>query len=196
MPPANSAMLELGTPMPDFSLPDFGVDGENGSRMVSSGDLPTGSPVLVMFICNHCPFVIHIQEQLAALGRDYADRVSIVAINANNPETHPDDAPAKMTEKAAEAGYPFPYLFDETQETAQAFSARCTPDFFLFGADRRLAYRGQLDGSRPSNDTPVTGGDLRAALDGVLEGAGAPTTQHPSLGCGIKWKPGNAPPTA
>tara|TARA_Y100001933_G_scaffold249756_1_gene285152 strand:- start:386 stop:949 length:564 start_codon:yes stop_codon:yes gene_type:complete len=186
-------MLELGTPMPAFDLPDFGPEGNNGARTVSSEDLPADRPVLVAFICNHCPFVIHIQDQLAALARDYQDRVPMIAINANNPETHPDDAPAKMTEKAREAGYPFPYLFDESQAVAHAFHARCTPDFFLFDADRKLAYRGQLDESRPSNPTPVTGSDLRTALDAVLAGSPVPEPHQPSIGCGIKWKPGNEP---
>jgi thiol-disulfide isomerase/thioredoxin len=193
MPPANSAMLELGTPMPAFDLPDFGVDGNGGARSVSSPSLPADRPVLVAFICNHCPFVIHIQDELAALGRDYADRVTMLAVNANDTATHPDDAPAKMTEKAREAGYAFPYLFDESQGVAGAFSARCTPDFFLFDADRALAYRGQLDSSRPSNPIPVTGEDLRAAIDAVLAGGSPPGPQRPSLGCGIKWKPGNEP---
>ncbi len=193
MPPANSAMLELGTAMPEFSLPDFGNAGADGSRTISSADLAAGRPVLVMFICNHCPFVIHIQEQLAALGDDYQGRVSIIAINANNPETHPADAPAKMTEKAAEAGWSFPYLFDESQAVARSFDARCTPDFFLFNGEHTLAYRGQLDDSRPSNAEPVNGASLRAALDAVIAGDPAPEQQQPSIGCGIKWKPGNEP---
>lgn len=193
MPPANSAMLELGTAMPAFSLPDFGNAGANGARTVSSEDLASGRPVLVMFICNHCPFVVHIQDQLRSLGEDYEGRVSIVAINANNAETHPADAPPKMTEKAAEARWVFPYLYDESQAVAQAFDARCTPDFFLFDGDQKLAYRGQLDASRPSNAEPVDGASLRAALDAVLAGEPAPEPQTPSLGCGIKWKPGNEP---
>ena len=193
MPPANSAMLNLGTEMPAFELPDFGTDGQNGSRTVSSGELPAGRPTLVMFICNHCPFVVHIQDQLAAIGRDYADRVSVIAINANNAETHPADAPDKMTEKSAEAGYGFPYLFDESQAVARSFDARCTPDFFLFSADRKLVYRGELDASRPSNPEPVNGSSLRAALDASLAGQPSPEPQLPSLGCGIKWKPGNEP---
>lgn len=193
MPPANSAMLPLGTAMPDFDLPDFGADGNNGANRVNSSALPGDRPVLVMFICNHCPFVIHIQNQLAALGRDYAGKITLLAINANDPASHPADAPAKMTEKAREAGYPFPYLFDETQSVAQAFAARCTPDFFLFDAKHQLAYRGQLDGSRPSNPTPVTGTDLRAAVDALLAGQPVPEPQTPSLGCGIKWRAGNEP---
>lgn len=192
MPPANSTMLELGTIAPDFSLPDFGVDGEHGERTVALADLPADRPLLVMFICNHCPFVVHIQKELAKLGHDYP-HVSVIAINSNNPETHPDDAPEKMTETARDAGYTFPYLFDETQAVARAFTAACTPDFFLFNAARELAYRGQLDDSRPSNGVPVTGDDLRAALDAVLAGNPVASTQKPSIGCGIKWKPGNEP---
>lgn len=193
MPPASSHMLELGTLAPDFALPDFGVEGEGGARTVSTHDLPVDRPLLVMFICNHCPFVIHVQDELARLARDYADRVTIVAINSNNPETHPDDAPEKMTEKARQAGYTFAYLFDETQETAKAYKAACTPDFYLFDANRRLVYCGQLDDSRPKSDTPVTGADLRAAIDAALAGDPAPSDQKPSIGCGIKWKPGNEP---
>ena len=190
MPPANSAMLELGTEMPTFDLPDFG---SNSAPSVSSDKLPAQTPVLVMFICNHCPFVVHLENQLAALGTDYAGRLSIIAINSNDSQTHPADAPAKMTEKATQAGYTFPYLFDESQETAHAFRARCTPDFFLFDASRHLVYRGQLDPSRPSNAEPVDGRDLRDAIDALLAGNPIPEPQLPSLGCGIKWKPGNEP---
>jgi len=193
MPPANSAMLKLGTSMPVFDLPDFGTDGQNGAQRVASDALPAGRPVLVMFICNHCPFVIHLESQLAALGTDYADSLDVIAINSNDPQTHPADAPGKMTEKANQAGYTFPYLFDESQETAHAFCARCTPDFFLFDAGRRLVYRGQLDAGRPSNAEPVDGHDLRAAIDATLDGSSIPEPQRPSLGCSIKWKPGNEP---
>ena len=193
MPPANSIMLELGTAAPDFALPDFGIRGDNGRRTVSLADLPADKPLLVMFICNHCPFVVHVQDELARLGRDYGPKVSIIAINANDIETHPADAPPKMTEKAETAGYPFHYLYDESQAVARAYSAACTPDFFLFDANRTLAYRGQLDDSRPTSDIPVTGIDLRAALDAVLAGRPVPGEQRPSMGCSIKWKPGNAP---
>jgi len=147
-----------------------------------------------MFICNHCPFVIHVREELAHLGRDYLSKaVSIVAINSNDVTTHPGDRPEKMKEEAAACGYEFPYVFDESQDVAKAFRAACTPDFFLFDSDRKLVYRGQLDDSRPSNDLPVTGKDLRAALDAVLNGNPVPEPQKPSIGCNIKWSPGNAP---
>ncbi|USN97887.1 MAG: thioredoxin family protein [Phycisphaeraceae bacterium] len=192
MPPASSTMLELGTTAPAFSLPDFGIDGNNGARTISLDDLPADQPLLVMFICNHCPFVVHVRDELAKLGRDYAG-VSIVAINSNNVETHPDDAPDKMAATARQAGFTFPYLFDESQEVAKAYTAACTPDYFLFGSDRKLAYRGQLDDSRPGNGMPVTGADLRAAIGAVLSGKAVEGEQRPSMGCSIKWKPGNAP---
>jgi len=193
MPPASSTMLPLGTPAPAFSLPDFGTDGHGGASHVSLDSLPSDRPLLVMFICNHCPFVVHVADQLAALGRDYAGRLSVVAINSNNTDTHPADAPDKMTVFARESGFTFPYLFDESQAVARAYSAACTPDFFLFDKDHTLAYRGQLDDSRPSNGKPATGADLRAAIDALLAGKPAPADQHPSMGCGIKWKPGNEP---
>jgi peroxiredoxin len=183
-----SRMLALGTPAPAFSLPD------TGGRLVSLGDFARHPALLVMFICNHCPFVKHVRHELARLGRDYGDRgAAIVAINSNDADAYPDDAPDRMRVEAAAAGYTFPYLFDATQEVARAYHAACTPDFFLFGADRRLVYRGQLDASRPGNDVPVTGSDLRAALDATLASRQVPSEQRPSLGCNIKWKPGNAP---
>jgi peroxiredoxin len=183
-----STMLELGTPAPAFSLPD--TDG----TMVSIDDFAAAPALLVMFICNHCPFVKHVRAELARLGRDYGARgVAIVAINANDAEQYPDDAPPAMRRERAEAGYTFPYLFDETQQVAAAYRAACTPDFYLFDGDRRLVYRGQLDDSRPGSDVPVTGSDLRAALDKVLDGRPVPAEQKPSLGCNIKWKPGGEP---
>ena len=182
-----STMIPLGTPAPGFDLPDV-VSGVNKTL----GDFD-GTPLLVMFICNHCPFVVHVREQLAAIGRDYGERVGVVAINSNDVENYPDDAPDKMKSEAETHGYNFPYLFDETQNVATAYSAACTPDFFLFGADHKLAYRGQLDDSRPGNDEPVTGTDLRAAIDAVLAGDEPIKEQRPSVGCGIKWKPGNEP---
>lgn len=182
-----SNMLELGTHIPAFSLPD--TDG----RLVSDKDF-AGKPLLVLFICNHCPFVIHVRQQLAAIGREYgAKGVGIVAINSNDVENYPDDSPEKMASERANAGYVFPYLFDATQSVAKAFKAACTPDIYLFDKNHNLAYRGQLDDSRPSNQIPVTGKDLRAALDALLTGVRVPSEQKPSLGCNIKWKAGNEP---
>ena len=178
-----SNMLPLGTTAPPFSLPD--TDG----RRVSLADARGAKAYLVMFICNHCPFVKHVRPELARLGRDYAGKgVGFFAISSNDAEAFPDDSPAKMTIEKEAAGYVFPYLYDETQETARAYHAACTPDFFLFDAERRLAYRGQLDDSRPGNAIPVTGRDLRAAIDAILAGKPVPSDQKPSLGCNIKWK--------
>jgi len=183
-----STMLPLGTEAPDFSLPD--TDG----KMVSLADFRDAKALLVIFMCNHCPFVKHIRSELAQLGRDYQARgVAIVGINSNDAEAYPDDSPEKMAEEKRAAGYTFPYLYDETQEVAKAYRAACTPDFFLFDGNRKLVYRGQLDDSRPSNGIPVTGKDLRAALDAVLAGKSVPEPQKPSIGCNIKWKPNNAP---
>jgi peroxiredoxin len=185
-----STMLPLGTVAPDFRLPDT-----NG-KMVSLSDSPNARAYLVMFICNHCPYVKHIREELARLGKDYQARgVAVFGISSNDIDNYPQDGPEKMREEAAAAGYTFPYLFDATQEVAQAYQAACTPDFFLFDAKRKLVYRGQLDESRPrvAVPVPVTGRDLRAALDAVLSGAPVATKQIPSMGCNIKWKPGNLP---
>lgn len=183
-----SVMLELGTPAPDFSLED--TDG----GIVSLSDFEAAPALLVMFLCNHCPFVKHVRGELARIGAEYGERgVAIVAISSNDVEAYPDDAPDRMREEKADAGYTFPYLFDETQQVAAAYRAACTPDFFLFDAERRLAYRGQLDDSRPGSDVPVTGSDLRRALDAVLAGEPVPERQKPSLGCNTKWKPGNEP---
>ena len=182
-----SYMLELGTKLPSFRLPD------TSGHVVSDGDFK-GRPLLVLFICNHCPFVIHVRKQLSALGTDYLPKgLGIVAINSNDTVTHPDDSPEKMKIEKAQAGYVFPYLFDESQAVAKAFKAACTPDIFFFDSEHRLAYRGQLDDSRPSNQIPVTGKDLRAAIDAVLAGHRVPSEQKPSLGCNIKWKTGNEP---
>jgi len=183
-----STMLPLGTGAPDFSLPN--VDG----RTVTLADAAGPRGTLVMFICNHCPFVKHVADQLAALGRDCLPRgIGIVAISSNDVSSHPADSPEQMVHEAEERGYVFPYLYDETQEVAHAYHAACTPDFFLFDGDRKLAYRGQLDASRPGNEIPVTGADLRAAIDALLLGHPVPAEQRPSLGCNIKWKPGNEP---
>ncbi len=184
-----STMLPLGTPAPAFSL----TDAVSGKR-VSLDDFKSSPALLVMFICNHCPFVKHVRTELASLGRDYAARgVGIVAIGSNDAEKYPDDGPAKMKSEAAAVGYSFPYVYDETQEVAKAYKAACTPDFFLFDKPRKLVYRGQLDDSRPNNGKPVTGADLRAALDAVLAGKPAAAQQWPSIGCNIKWKAGNEP---
>jgi thiol-disulfide isomerase/thioredoxin len=184
-----STMTELGAAAPPFELPDV-MDGKTVTIDTFSGD----KALLVMFICNHCPFVKHVHQELARIGRDYAVKpLGIVAINANDIGTHPDDAPDKMKETAAEWGLSFPYCFDESQQTAKAYGAACTPDFFLFDAERRLVYRGQLDDSRPENEKPITGSDLRAAIDAVVSGRPAPEVQKPSIGCNIKWRPGNEP---
>jgi peroxiredoxin len=184
-----STMLALGTKAPDFELPDV-VTG----RTVSIRDFDGKRALLVMFICRHCPYVRHVREELARLGRDFADSdLAMVAISANDPIEYPEDAPESLAEDAREAGYAFPYLFDETQEVAKAYTAACTPDFFLFDADRALAYRGQLDDSRPSNGLPVTGEDLRAAIDAVLTNGSVDQDQRASIGCSIKWRAGNEP---
>ncbi|HSW46434.1 MAG TPA: thioredoxin family protein [Phycisphaerae bacterium] len=183
-----STMLPLGTKAPDFSLPD------TGGRAVSLGDFKDAPALLVMFICNHCPYVKHVRAELARLGREYqAKGVAIVGINSNDADAYPDDSPEAMRREVADAGYVFPYLYDETQEAAKAYSAACTPDFFLFDRRQRLVYRGQLDDSRPKSGKPVTGKDLRAALDAVLADKPVPEPQIPSAGCNIKWKPGNEP---
>lgn len=157
-------------------------------------DLSAAPALLVIFLCNHCPYVKHLQRDLAALVREYqARQVAVVGINANDVRNYPDDSPARMAEDANRFGYSFPYLFDETQETAKAYRAACTPDFFLFDRNRKLVYRGQFDDSRPGNNLPVTGRDLRVALDAVLNGWPVPDEQTPSIGCNIKWKPGNEP---
>ncbi len=183
-----STMMPLGTPAPDFALPD------TTGNVVSLSDFDDANALLVMFICNHCPFVKHVRDQLADLGAEYQEKgVGVVAIMSNDVITHPDDSPEKMEEEVRQAGYTFPYLYDETQEVAKAYHAACTPDFFVFDKDKKLAYRGQLDDARPGNDAPVTGADLRAALDAVLADAPVPEQQKPSIGCNIKWKAGAEP---
>lgn len=186
---ATSTMLPLGTAAPDFALQDS-VSGE----IVSRDDFTDATALLVMFICNHCPYVQHVADQLASLGEDYeGSDVALVAISANDPAAYPDDAPEKLAEEATARGYRFPYLFDVTQEVAKAYTAACTPDFFLFGPDRRLVYRGRLDASRPGSDVPVTGDELRAAIEAVRNGEPVADEQNPSMGCNIKWRPGNEP---
>ncbi len=183
-----STMTELGTEAPDFRLPD------TAGNEVSLKDFKDAPALLVMFICNHCPFVKHIRSELARFAREYRQRgVAIVGINANNPETHPQDSPERMVEEVRQVGYVFSYLFDDTQETAKAYGAACTPDFFLFDRDRKLTYRGQFDDSRPGNPRPVTGEDLRRAANAVLAGEPVREDQKPSIGCNIKWKAGNEP---
>ena len=183
-----STMLDLGTPVPPFRLPN--VDG----RMVADSDFPNARGLLVVFLCNHCPFVKHIRREFASFAKAYQARgLAVVAINSNDAEAFPEDSPAAMKQEAIGAGYTFPYLYDETQQIAQAFHAACTPDFYLFDANRRLVYRGEFDDSRPGNNIPVTGTALGAAADAVLTGRVVPAAQRPSVGCNIKWRPGNAP---
>lgn len=182
-----STMLPIGTAAPDFSLPS--VDGSVVSR-----DQLAGKPLLVIFMCNHCPFVIHLREALAAFGDEYqAKGLAVVGISSNDVSGYPQDGPEEMKQEAADAGYQFPYLYDETQSVAQAYRAACTPDFFLFDADHKLVYRGQFDSSRPGNDVAVTGEDLRGACDAVLNGEEVAAEQTPSIGCNIKWASGNEP---
>jgi peroxiredoxin len=179
-----SAMLALGTIAPAFTLPDTVSGGE-----LSLDDLKSDIATVVMFICNHCPFVIHVREELARLASEYQARgVAFIAINANDAENYPHDSPERMKEEAARNGYTFPYLYDKSQDVARAYQAACTPDFYIFDRDLRLAYRGQLDDSRPSNGIPVTGRDIRAALDAMLAGSDISPDQKPSIGCNIKWK--------
>jgi peroxiredoxin len=181
--------LPLGAKAPDFRLPD------PSGKMWTPADFEVAPALLVAFICNHCPFVRHVREGFARLAREYRGRgVAVVGINSNDFEAYPDDSPAAMAKEIEAVGYDFPYLVDESQQVAKDYRAACTPDFFVFDGERQLAYRGQMDGSRPGNDVPVTGEDLRAALDAVLEGGPVPDEQRPSLGCNIKWKPGNEPP--
>lgn len=183
-----STMLPLGTKAPAFSLPD--TDG----RQVSLEQFKGAPALLVMFICNHCPFVKHLRTALAQLGKDYqAKNLAIVAISSNDAKAYPADSPEKMVEEKQSAGYNFPYLFDADQSAAKAYRAACTPDFFLFDKNQTLVYRGQFDDSRPSNGLPVTGKDLRAAIDAVLAGQQVPAEQRPSIGCNIKWIPGSEP---
>jgi peroxiredoxin len=181
-------MQPLGTAAPDFNLPN--IDGKH----VALGDFKAAPALVVMFICNHCPYVKHLRAALADFGKEcVAKGVAVVAIGANDAVGYPEDSPVKMRLEAQTAGYPFPYLYDETQKVAKAYRAACTPDFFLFDRGRRLVYRGQFDASRPGNGIPVTGKDLRAAVDAVLKGTPPSINQVPSMGCNIKWKRGNEP---
>lgn len=184
-----STMLPLGTTAPDFQLPDA-VSGET----ISLTNFEEKKALLVMFICAHCPFVKHVQSELAKLGQDYGDKgVGMIAISANNVATHPGDSPEKLKEMAESLGFNFPFCYDESQSTAKTYTAACTPDFFLFDGEKKLVYRGQLDDSRPGNNEPLNGKDLRSAIDAVLANQSVTTEQKPSIGCNIKWKPGNEP---
>jgi len=183
-----STMAALGVAAPDFALPD--TDG----RTVRLGDFADAVGLLVVFMCNHCPFVIHIREELARSVKRYQDKgLAVVGISSNDAEAFPQDGPEAMAREVEELGYTFPYLFDEAQAVAKAYQAACTPDFFLFNRERRLVYRGQFDGSRPGNDVPVTGVDLGAAVDALAEARTISPDQRPSIGCNIKWKAGNEP---
>jgi peroxiredoxin len=183
-----STMLALGTPAPDFRLPD------PGGSLVALADFAEAPGLLVAFLCNHCPYVKHLRAGFARFASEYRERgLAIVAINSNDVRSHPEDAPAMMAEEAKRQGYVFPYLVDETQQVAKAFRAACTPEFYLFDARRRLVYRGQFDASRPGSSVPVTGSDLREACDALLSGSPVAADQKPSIGCNIKWRPGNEP---
>lgn len=185
-----STMLTLGTKAPDFQLSDV-----ISKKTISLATFADREALLVMFICRHCPFVQHIKQELAKLGQDYVNKnLGIVAISANDIVNYPEDAPEKLKAMAEELGFNYPLCYDESQETAKIYTAACTPDFFLFDRDRQLIYRGQLDDSRPSNDKPVTGKDLRAAIEAVLARKPVSPDQKPSIGCNIKWKKGNEPP--
>jgi len=187
-----STMQSLGTPAPTFALPNMNPTA--GEKMVSLSDCANNSALLVAFICNHCPYVIHIREALVQFANDYAPRgLAVVAISSNDADNYPDDSPAKMSEEAVRHGFPFPYLYDEDQSVAKAYRAACTPDFFLFDSEMHLAYRGQFDAGRPKSNEPVTGVDLRNAADAVLAGSAVAAEQIPSVGCSIKWKAGGAP---
>lgn len=188
MTATSSTMLRLGTTAPNFSLPD------TEGNIVSPGDFEGASALLVIFMCNHCPFVKHILSELVELAKEYQSKgVAVVGINSNDVTNYPEDSPEMMAKLAKEAVFSFPYLYDETQEVAKAYNAACTPDFFLFDRKKKLAYRGQMDDSRPGNNVPVTGVDLTAAIEAVIAGSEVNPEQKPSMGCNIKWKPGNQP---
>jgi peroxiredoxin len=188
MPLTASTMMELGTEVPPFSLKDV-----RSGKMVECPGPATGRPLLVMFICRHCPFVKHVQAEIARISGDYAGVVDMIAVSSNDAANYPADSPERLREMAAELGFQFPLCHDDTQEVAKKFNAACTPEFYLFDKERRLAYRGQLDGSRPGNNMAVDGRDLRAAMDAVLADRRPTDHQVPGTGCNIKWKPGNEP---
>jgi peroxiredoxin len=188
----SSKDLPLGTRAPDFALPDT-VSG----RTIRLGDYAASPALLVAFICNHCPYVQHIRAAFVEFAREFQPRgLAVVAISANDPEAYPQDSPEQMAIEAKKSGFTFPYLFDRTQQTAKAYHAVCTPEFYLFDAAQRLVYRGRFDASRPNSQVPVTGSELRAAAEAVLAGRQPAADQKPSIGCGIKWRPGNAPAAA
>jgi peroxiredoxin len=183
-----STMLALGTPLPSFELPD------TEGRAVKSDDFAGAPALMVAFICNHCPYVKHVEREFARLAAEYQKRgVAVMGISSNDARAYRDDRPEELRRQKERVGFTFPYLYDEAQQVARVFRAACTPDFYVFDRERRLVYRGQMDDSRPGKDAPVTGRDLRAALDAVLEGRDPPAEQKPSLGCNIKWKEGNEP---
>lgn len=183
-----STMLELGAPAPPFTLPD------TKGTLVRLDDFHSSAGLLVVFLCNHCPYVKHLEAALATIGSEYMPRgIAMVGINSNDTAAYPEDSPARMAEVAQRVGYPFPYLYDASQEVAQAYRAACTPDFFLFDRQRHLVYRGQFDDARPGKPVPVTGRDLRRALEALLSGQPIDPEQRPSMGCNIKWRPGNEP---
>ena len=182
-----STMLELGTPAPRIHLPDVTT-----KETVSSADY-AGQALLVMFICQHCPYVKHVEDELGKLGTDYEGKLGIIAVGSNDVDAYPGDKPERLKTQAERAGFTFPYVYDESQAVAKAYTAACTPDFFLFDDKHTLVYRGRLDSSRPGSDVPVTGEDLRRAVDQVLAGGKPGAEQHPSMGCNVKWKPGNEP---
>jgi peroxiredoxin len=185
---ASTMQLPLGVQAPNFALPD------PSGKLITLADFEDAPALLVIFMCNHCPYVKHVAPELARLARDYQARgAAVVGINSNDFQEYPDDSPKKMAEEVRQLGYSFPYLVDETQAVAKAYRAACTPDFYVFDRDRKLVYRGQMDSSRPGSEIPVTGKDLRAALDAVLAGRPVLADQKPSLGCNIKWRTGNEP---
>ena len=184
-----STMLDLGTPAPEINLPDVVSGGQ-----ISLATFVDDRALLVMFLCRHCPFVLHVKHELTRIGEDYFEKpLGIVAISSNDADNYPNDAPEHLKAMAEELGFKFPFCYDESQEVAKAYSAACTPDFFLFDQERKLVYRGQLDAARPENGKPIDGRDLRAAIEAVLAGEAVNPDQKPSVGCNIKWKPGNAP---
>lgn len=183
-----STMMPLGTDVPSFTLRDVRT-----GAMVECPGPATGRPLLVMFICRHCPYVIHVREEIARIGHNYNGRVDMIAVSSNDAVNYPDDSPENLAKMADELGFTFPVCYDESQDVAQSFGAACTPEFYLFDTARKLAYRGQLDGSRPRSEVPVTGADLRAAMDALLSGNRPSENQVPSMGCNIKWKPGKQP---